>query len=66
MPSVAHPKKININGFIFEVVAYVSLTDEQALAIALNYCRAHKLKKRDVGKLIQIVTTFDEGSVGLL
>ncbi len=69
MPSVVHPKKIDIDGFVFEVTTYVSLTDEQALAVALMHYRNMKPrpKKKDRGKAIyRVISPVDENSVKFL
>ena len=71
LPSVVHPKCFKMDGFIFQVVAYTSLTDDQAKKIARqDYAnrRARKeLKAKDRGKKVfTAVTLFDEDSIGLL
>lgn len=65
-PNILHPRKITINGYVFEVVSFISLTDEQAAKVATHFYRTNKLKKSDVGKTIRIVTLFDENSIGML
>ena len=65
-PSVLHPKRFRTNGCMFEVVSYSRLTDIQAAAIVRQYLRIHKIKAKDRGKLVQIVTTFDRDSANLL
>ncbi len=62
MPSVIHPRLIKIGGFTFQVVAYCNLSDQQALNVALFYSRTYKTKKKDRGKIIQIVTHLDKDS----
>ncbi len=60
-PSVVHPHQININDYIFEVVSYVPLTNEQAYGVAEAFFLAHKFKKKDRKKVIfRIVTLVDE------
>jgi len=69
MPPVVHPKKIDIDGFIFEVTAYVSLTDQQAGKIANAHYRnmKPKPKKKDRGKFVyRVVSLVDERSVEFL
>ena len=65
-PSVIHPKRFVINGIIFEVVSYSPLTDEKAAKVAMLFFRSHKFKKKDHGKLFQVITQFDENSSDLL
>jgi hypothetical protein len=64
-PSVVHPKRFNVDGYIFEVVAYCKLSDKQAMNVVVHHCRTHKLKKNDKGKLCQIYTLLDEDSANL-
>lgn len=66
MPSIVHPKKLSIKGMLFEVVAYTSLTDEQASKIAMIFYRSRKFTKKDQGKLFRVATQFDENSSDLL
>ena len=66
MPSVVHPVKFNICGFVFEVVSYVPLSDEQAQKVALMTYYRTKPKKKDRNKIFTAITTFDENSSGLL
>ncbi len=58
MPSVVHPKNVELNGYTFQIVSYCQLTDGQALHAVIGFCRTHKLKKKDKGKLIQVITTI--------
>jgi len=55
-PNVVHPNKINVEGILFEVVSYASLTDQQALTVVRQYLRGGGLKKKDKGKTIRIFT----------
>ena len=65
MQYVKHPRKININGFLFEVLSVDPLTDKQAANAARFFFRTHKLKTKDKGKLISIHTSLDSGSAGI-
>lgn len=54
MPNVIHPKRIKINGFIYEVVTYQPVGDQQAVGIARA---SHALKRPRgalKGKVIQV------------
>ena len=66
IPDCVHPRRFEIDGLLFEVVSFSSLTDEQAAKIAMHFYRSHKFKKTDQGKLFQVVTMFDGSSAGLL
>ena len=67
LPSVVHPRKIDIDGYIFEVVSYAPLTDEQAARVAMMYYQRMKKRKKDRGKVVfRAVTLFDENSSELL
>jgi hypothetical protein len=63
-PSTVHPTKFKIGGYILQVVSYAKLTDEQAARIAQHFYKTQKLKKKDKGKLIKVITMFDENDVG--
>ena len=65
MQFITHPTQIRINGFTFEVLALTTLTDEQASRIALHFYRSHRLRKKDKGKLLQVVTQVDANSAGM-
>ena len=65
-PNIVHPKRFEVNGMFFEVVSFTELSDEQAAKIAMHYFKIHKFKKKDQGKLFQILTTFDDPSKGML
>jgi hypothetical protein len=58
LPSVIHPKKFNIKGMLFEIVAYKPLTDDEAAQAAMYFYRSHKFKKADQGKLFHVLTQF--------
>lgn len=52
-PDLVHPKKVDLYGYIFEVVSFTPLTDQKAI-LAAKYCyaqlkRTRKLRKRDMG-----------------
>lgn len=66
LPSVLHPKRFRIAGMLFEVVAYVALTDAQAGKIAMLHYRSRKFTKRDQDKVHRVISLFDQDSVGLL
>ncbi len=55
LPTITHPTKFNIKGMLFEVVAYKSLTNEEAAKAAMHFYRAHKFKKSDQGKLFRVL-----------
>jgi len=65
-PSVKHPAQFRIGGVIYEVVAYIQLTDAQAGKIARQHHALHPPRKEDRGKILTITTIYDEDSVGLL
>lgn len=64
-PNVIHPKKVNINGLLFQVVSYASLSDAQALNVARHFYRTHRIKKKDKGKLYTVVTVIDKDSASM-
>lgn len=66
IPSVIHPVKFNIGGYIFEVVSYGKLTDQQAAIIVRNFYSTHKFKKKDVGKVFKIISIIDKDSADIL
>ena len=67
LPNVVHPKLVNVNGHRLQVVAYVAMTDAQALKAALHFCRSHKLPKTaNPKKVLRILTLFDGDSLALL
>jgi len=66
MPAVIHPKKFRFHSVVFEVVAYVPLTDEQARNVALHYVRTNEIKKSQKGKLVQLITQLAEHSLEFL
>jgi hypothetical protein len=59
LPSTVHPLRIDINGFIYEVVSYGPLTNEQAAEVALIFHRLHKPRKKDRGKVLRCVVPLD-------
>lgn len=63
MPSVVHPVKFEIKGITFEVVSIGELTNEQAAGVARLAYAKHKRKKKDVGKIVQVVTFLDGDSL---
>jgi hypothetical protein len=65
MPSVVHPKSFDVGGVILQVVSYSPLTDQQAANAVRWFCANHKLKKKDKGKLIQVITMLDQQSAGM-
>jgi hypothetical protein len=70
MPSVVHPVTFEIDGYLFRVTSYTSLTDDQAAAIAKSYYHQlrskRKLKKKDIGCTFDCITLFDADSSSLL
>lgn len=66
LPNIVHPKIVNINGYLLQIVAYCTLTDEQALRAAIHYVRNHKLKKSQKKGVLQVITMWDKDSVGQL
>ena len=66
LPEVVHPKSFNINGYIFEIVSYIQLTDDQAAKIATHYFDTHSFKKKDRGTLFRVVTLVDGPSGGFV
>jgi hypothetical protein len=65
MPNVIHPKRIEVAGAFFEVVSYSPLTDQQVMNVVRQHLFRHKLRKRDKGKVLQIVTVLDDQSARL-
>jgi hypothetical protein len=65
MPSVVHPRNIDVGGVVFQVVSYSPLTDQQAKNVVRYYLTTHKVRKKDKGKLIQVITMLDQESTGL-
>ena len=65
-PSTVHPTKFKIGDYLFQVVSYAKLSNDQAARIAQNFYRTNKFKKKDKGKLFKVITTFDENSANLL
>jgi hypothetical protein len=50
----------------FQVVAQITLTDQQAAKVAMRFYRTRKFTKKDQGKLFQVLTSFDHDSIALL
>jgi hypothetical protein len=63
MPSVIHPIKFNIGGFLLEVRSFEPLNDRQAEWVVRYYCRNHKLKKKDIKKLHVAITTASPNQI---
>jgi hypothetical protein len=59
VPTVIHPKKFRINGFLIEVVSYHPLQDRQADSIALQFVSTHRLPQKDRGTVVQVRWTGD-------
>lgn len=66
LSDVIHPKRVRVGDHFFEVVAHSRLSDDQVREIVRHYLRTHKLRAKDKGRLIQIVTQFDQDSAKLL
>ncbi len=66
LPSVVHPKIIEVGGYRPQIVAYCLLTDAQALKVAMHFVMNQKLKKSDQKKLIRVMSLWDKDSVGSL
>jgi len=68
LPKVVHPKTFIVNGLKYQVVAYCSMTDEQALKVLIYWLKTHihKPKKFAANKVFQVVTTFDKDSLAIL
>ncbi len=64
-PNIAHPTIFEIDGYKFQVVAYTTLTDEQARHAALYFYRTHKFKKKDRGTLYTVISIIDRDTAGL-
>jgi len=58
LPSVVHPTTFLIRGIKIQVVSYSQLSNERAGAVAMQFYRSHKFKKKDQGKLFQTLTTL--------
>jgi hypothetical protein len=65
-PTTLHPITFEIGGYFFQVVSYSSLTNDQAAKIAEYFYRTHKLKKKDKGSIIKVVTLLEGESLKLL
>lgn len=66
LPNIVHPKIFTVNGFRIQVVAYCSLTDDQALKAAMVFVRDTKLKQSQKKSVIQALMNLDKGSAGLI
>ena len=66
LPNVAHPTKFNIDGYIFEIISFYPLTEQQAANAARVAYSTRKLRKKDKGKIIRAFLTADDESQGLL
>jgi hypothetical protein len=60
MKGIIHPKKFGIDGFIYEIVSEVRLTDAQAFGIVRHTHALRKLKKKDKGKVSQLIWSGDK------
>jgi len=65
MQFIVHPRSFEINGYFFQVLSCCALTDEQATKAAMYFYRTHKLKKKDIGKLIKVITSLDTDTAGI-
>ena len=60
IPTVVHPRTIDYNGWIFEVVSVDPLTDDLAAAVVAQFARTQRLLKKDRGnKILTVVWTMD-------
>jgi len=62
MEFVVHPREIGYGEYTFEVLSIDPLSDEQAANVVRQFCRMHKLKKKDRGKILRITTRIDHQS----
>lgn len=67
-PHVVHPKRIQWQGFNFEVISYQPFTDEQALKVVEHYIRQHArdLRKHRRHEIIQVRTAMSRDEVAKL
>jgi hypothetical protein len=65
MQFVVHPRTYEINGYFFQVLSCCALTDGQAANAAMHFYQTHKLKKKDKGKLIKVITSPDTDTAGI-
>jgi len=70
LPNIVHPRKFSINGYVFQVVSYIGLTDQQAAKIAMHGYRSRKWlkknQKEDQKKIHSQLWMGDQDSLGLL
>jgi hypothetical protein len=66
LPNIVHPKKFRIHGNLFEVIAYTTLTDDQAAAAAMHFYRSHAAARRGRDQLFRVLLTVDQSSAGRL
>lgn len=66
MTHITHPTVFDVDGVKFQVTALTKLTDQQAAKIVRRFISSHKFTKKDIGKTFQVVTLFDQESIGLL
>lgn len=66
LPDIIHPTKFKINGYTFQVAAYVPLTDAQAAKIAMHGYRSRKWLKKDLKKVHTQMWTGDQETLALL
>ncbi|MYM65448.1 hypothetical protein GTP45_01195 [Pseudoduganella sp. FT55W] len=66
MTHITHPTVFNVDGVKFQVTALTQLTDQEAAKIVRRFIAGRKFTKKDIGKTIQVVTLFDQESIGLL
>lgn len=65
MPSVVHPVKFSIDGYIFEVRAFRTLTDDEARQVAIYHRVNSKLKKKDKGKILIAIALHGADGAGM-
>ena len=66
LPNIIHPKKFLINGYIFQVAAYMVLTDAQAQKIAMHGFRSRKWLKKDLKKVHTQMWLGDREALAML
>ena len=64
IPTVVHPTRFEVNGVLFQVVAFGTLTDAQAELALKLFLRNNRLKKKP--KRGQLVKVFWTGDIDLL
>ena len=65
-PNVLHPSRVVINGYTFQVVTFMRLTDAQASKIARHYYLTHRLTKNQQRSILKIVSVIDESGLANL